>query len=321
MLIPRFLIATFSVAVMMLGANAVSGQNYPNKPIRILSTEAGGVLDIAARVIAQEISAPLGQPVLVENRASTIIPDMAARATPDGYTVSMGGGSTWLTPLIQKTSYDPIRDLAPITSVYTFPYILVVNSSVPVKSVKDLIDLVKAKPGVLNIAATASPGGLSFLAAELFKATTGVNMVRVAYKSNASALIAVLAGEAQLMFNDPGSVTPHVKSGKLRALAVASLEPTPLAPGLPTLAASGVPGFEVISFTGALVPAGTPAPVISRLNREIVRALNKADVKEKFFKEGIEVAGSTSGQFAAKIKSEMAKWGKVLKNAGVKPEL
>ncbi len=210
-------VISLAVAIPMLGMGAAYGQPYPSKSIRMLSTEPGGFLDITVRTIAQEITGPLGQPVVVENRPSTIQPDVLAKATPDGYTIAIASGTTWLTPLIQKTAYDGVKDFAPITLAVTYPYLLVVHPSVQVKSAKELIDVAKAKPGALNIAAAASPGGQSFLAAELFKAMAGINLVRVPYKGNEAALISVVSGESQLMFIAPSSALPHVKQNRLYA--------------------------------------------------------------------------------------------------------
>jgi tripartite-type tricarboxylate transporter receptor subunit TctC len=321
MLTTRSVVSIVSVVVMALGAGTLWGQDFPNKPIRILATEAGANFDLQARMIAPGISASLGQPVIVENISSAILPDILAKTAPDGYTMATAGSSFWVSPLTQKTSYDMVRDFAAITMMTTYPYLLIVHPSLPVKSTRDLINLAKANPGVLNIGATASPGGASFLAAELFKAMAGVNMVRVPYKGNASALVAVIAGEVHLMINDVPTATPSVKSGKVRAVAVTSLEPSPLAPGIPPLAATGLPGYELISIVGMMAPAGTPAANINRLYQEIVRFLSRPDVKEKFFNNKIEVVASSPAEFAAKIKSEIAKWGKVLKDAGVKAEL
>jgi tripartite-type tricarboxylate transporter receptor subunit TctC len=323
MLIERHVILLFILMLTSWCGSVSAQQNYPDRPVRMLSTEAGGFLDIVARLIAQDLGPSLGQPVVVENKSSVITPEIIAKATPDGYTMGIGAGTVWITPLIQKVPYDPIKDYSPITIAVTYPYILIVASSVPVKSVKELVELAKAKPGTLNIAATASPGGASYLAAELFKAIAGINLVRVGYKGNPSGLQAILAGESQLMFNDLGSVGPQVKAGRVRALAVSSLTPFPSAPDLPTMTASGVPGYEVINIAGVLAPAKTPRPVITRLNQEIVRVLNRADVRDKLVATGTgaQIATCTPEQFSEKIKSEMAKWSKVLKDAGVNPEL
>jgi tripartite-type tricarboxylate transporter receptor subunit TctC len=250
-----------------------------------------------------------------------LIADNLAKAPPDGYTVGIGGSVLWLTPLTQKTSYDAIKDFAPITWTTTNPYMLAVHPSVPVKSAKELIGLAKAKPGILNIAAASGSGSESFLAAELFKAMAGVNMVRISYKSAASAVIAVIAGDVESMIVAPNVVLPNVKAGKLRALAVTSLEPSPLAPGLPTLNASGVPGYEMIAIQGWLAPGKTPAAIVNRLNQEMVRAIMRPEIKERLLNNGNDVVGDTPSHFAAKINSEIVKWVKVLKDAGVKTEL
>ena len=318
MSLTRSVVSTFTVAMMVLGTQVVSGQNFPIRPIVFHTSEAGGTNDFAARVIAQGITGSLGQPVVVDNINSAISGETLARAKPDGYTMSLGSSIIWLSPLTQKTTYDPLKDLAPITLVFTYPHILVVHTSIPAKSVKELINLAKANPGKLNVSSAAATSGQSALSAELFKAMAGINMVRVPYKGNPSALIGLLSGEVDLMFNDLGSVTPHVKAGKLKPLAVTSLEPYSYTPDLPTLAASGLAGFESILVSGVMVPAGTPPEIITRLNQEIVRVLRGPEVKEKV--PGSEVMGSTPAAFGGKINSEIAKWGKLLKNAGVNLE-
>jgi tripartite-type tricarboxylate transporter receptor subunit TctC len=324
MLKPRSFAVSIALGAMVLGLGMASAQNpstelrtgFPSKPIVMLSTEAGGLLDIGARIIAQGISGPLGQPVIVDNRPPSLTPEILARAPADGYTLAIGG----LTQLTQKTSYDALRDFAPMTSVMTYPNVLIAHPSLPVRSVRDLIALAKANPGVLNIAATASPGAPTFLGAELLKSMGGVNIVRVPYKGTTQGLVAVISGEVHMMLVAPSLAMPSAKSGKLRALAVTSLEPSALAPGVPTVAATGLPGYEVVSLVGMLARAGTPPAIVNQLNDEIVRVLNRADVKEKFFNEGAERLSSTPAQFAAKINSEIVKWGKVLKDAGIKPE-
>lgn len=312
----RMLLAVLALGLTGFGANPVLAQDYPNKPIRIVTAAAGGGSDFTARQIAQGISGPLGQPVIVDNRTALQASEAGAKAPPDGYTLLVAGGVLWTTPLLQKTPYD-ISDFSPLSLLIREVSIVAVHPSVPATSVKGLIALAKARPGELNYGSGAT-GGLSHLAMELFNAMAGINTVRVAYKGIAPTMTALMSGEVQLTINDAGAVAPQAKSGKLRALAVTSAEPTPLAPGLPTMAASGLPGFEATGMTGILAPARTSAAVMNRLNQEIVRVANRADVKERFLNSGAEVVGSSSEQFAGTIRAEVAKWGKVIKDAGIK---
>ena len=319
MLIKRFVEWMFSIGMMVLGAGIVFGQNYPNKPIRIVASAAGGSGDFAVRLIAQGLSGALSQQVVVDNRGGVIPGEIVSKAPPDGYTLLIDAASFWIGPLLQETPYDPVKDFAPVTLTDSAPNVLVVNPSLPVKSVKELIALAKARPGELNYG-SSSTGSTPHLAAELFNMMAGVKIVRVPFKGSGPAVISLLGGQVQLMFATAGSVAPHVKSGRLRALAVASLQPSALAPGLPTIAASGVPGYEAVAFEGMFAPAKTPVAIIDRLNQEIVRVLNRAEVKERFFNAGVETVGSTPEEFAAAIKSNVAKWGKLIKDAGIRDE-
>lgn len=321
MLLGRFVLRVLLVGAMTFGATVVSGQNYPNKLIRIVASEAGGGGDLAARVIAQELTKSMGQPVVVENRGGGVIAgEVVAKAPPDGYTLLFYGDTFWLLPLMRSyVSYDPIRDFLPITSTVTTPLVLVVNPSVAANSVRELIALARAEPGKLNYSSAAA-GTSNHLSAELFKFMAGVDIVRILFKGHASALNAVIGGEAHLMFAIVGPAMAQVKAGKLKGLAVTSAEPTRLAPGLPTLAASGLPGYESVSTFGVFAPAGTPATIIDRLNHEIVRILNRAEIKERFFRSGMETLGSSPEEFAATIKSEIAKWGKVIRDAGIRDQ-
>jgi tripartite-type tricarboxylate transporter receptor subunit TctC len=307
-----------TLGLMLLGASLAAGQTYPNKPIRILASEAGSEVDIAARKIAPAISVTLGQPVIVDNRPGNISPELVAKATPDGYTLLMIAGSLWIGPLMQKTSYDPVKDFLPITLIYQYPLVVVVNPNVPAQSVAELIALAKAKPGALNYGRGAT-GGSSHLGAELLKSMAGVNIVQIAYKGSGPALQALVAGEVQVMVNNAASAAPLVKSGRLRALAVTSAAPSPLAPGLPTVAAS-LPGYEFEQLLGAFTTAGTPAAIVTRLNREMVRFLQRPDVKEQFFNAGAEVVASSSEALSARMKVDMARMGKVIRDAGIRVE-
>ena len=320
MLLARFVAWIFSAGIMLLGASVVSGQDYPIRPIRMVTSEVGGGNDLQARLIAQGLSGPLGQQVIIENRPSGVIPgEVVSKAPPNGYTLLLYNITLWIGPLMQNTPYDAVRDFSPIALATTAPNVLVVNSSLPVKSVAELVALAGARPGEFNYASSGT-GASNHLAAELFRAMAGVNIVRVPYKGAGPALNALIAGEVQLMFPTAGAVTPHVRSGRVRALAITSAEPSALAPGVPTVASSGLPGYESISIYGVFAPARTPRPIVNKLNEEIVRVLNRTDVKEKFFNAGVETVGGSPEQLAATVKSEMVRMGKVIKDAGIREE-
>ena len=320
MLLLRCVVSILSVGLTILGAGTVSGQDFPNKPIRIVTAGAGGGSDFTARLIAQGISAPLGQPVLVDNRGGGIIQgEFLSKSPPDGYGLTVTGNSFWIGPLLQKTPYDVVKDFAPISLISREVMVIAVHPSLPVKSVKELIALAKARPGALNYS-SATLGSPQHLGAELFKSLAGVNIVNVPYKGGAPAITAVVSGEVQMSLIDSGAVAPHVKSGRLRALAVTSADPSALAAGLPTVAASGLPGYEATSMTAMFAPGKTPAAIINRLNQEIVRVLNLPDVKEKFLNAGAEIVASLPEQAAATLKSDIAKWSKVIKDAGIKAD-
>lgn len=317
----RVVVWTFLAGLTVLGTGDVSGQSYPEKTIRIVAAAPGGVVDLTARQIAQGVSANWGHQVIVENRGggAGFASELVAKAPPDGYTLLIYGRDIWIAQFLHNVRYDAVRDLAPITLAVRSPGILIVHPSLPVKSVKELIALAKAKPGELNYA--SGPTGSSIhLAAELFRAMAGVNIVRVAYKGSAQGLNDLIAGEVQLMFPTTASAAPHVKSGRLRALAVTGAEPSALAPGLPTVAASGLPGYEAVAMTGLFAPTGTPAALINRLNKETTRVLNRADVKEKLFSTGSEAVGTSPGQLAATMKAEIARLGQVIKAAGIRAD-
>jgi tripartite-type tricarboxylate transporter receptor subunit TctC len=294
-----------------------SGQDYPNKPIRVVTGEPGGATNFSARFIAQGIAGGLGQNIIVENRPSRLLGEYVARALPDGYTLLIAGGTFVMGPLLQTMPYDVERDFAPVSLATTSPSVLLVHPSVQVKSVKELIALAKAKPGGLNYASGGS-GAASHLAAELFKSMANVDLVRINFKGNGPALNALMAGEVQMIFVSASAVAPHIKSGKLHALAVISAEPSALAPGLPTVAASGLPGYESASSQGVWVPARTSAAIINRVHQEVVRFLARPDAKEKLFSAGSEVVASSPEQFAKAIRTELVRMGKVIKDAGIK---
>lgn len=316
----RFVLRLLTLSAALLPTGIVAAQTYPNKPIRVVTSEAGGGNDVQARLIAQGLTARLGQRIVVDNRPSGVIPgEIVSKAAPDGYTLLLYNNALWTGTLMQKVPYDAVKDFSPVVWVSRTPNVLVVNPSLPVKSVVELIALAKAKPGELNYASSGT-GASNHLAGELFKAMAGVDIVRIAYKGAAQGLTDLLGGRVQLMFPTSVAVTPYMKSGQVRALAVTSAEPSRLAPGLPTMAAAGLPGYESIAIYGVFAPARTPRPIIDRLNEEIVRVLTAADLQEKFFNIGMEPVGGTPQQLAATIGSEMSKIGAVIKKAGIRGE-
>ena len=316
----RTVIWMLPAGTMALGAGIAQGQNFPNRPLRMLTGGAGGGNDIVARLIAQGLTANWGQQVIVDNRPSGIIPgEIVSKAQPDGYTMVVSGASFWISPLFQTAPYDPVKDFSSITLPVNTPNILAINQALPVKSVKELIALAKAKPGELNYGAPGT-GSSPHLGGELFKVLAGVNIVRINYKSAGAAITDLIAGQVQLTFGNALSVSPHVKSGRIKGLAVTSAQPSPLFPDLPTIAATGLPGYELISPFGIFAPARTPRTVVNTINAEIVKILNRPDAKEKLFNLGMEVVGSSPAQLEAMVKSETAKWRKVIKEAGLRAD-
>ena len=309
----------FPAVIGVLSAGAASGQGYPSKPVRFLTTGVGASTDLAARTVAQGLTDSVGWSVVVDNRGSTIVAsEIASRAPPDGYSILVMTDGLWRGPLFQKMPFDPIRDFAPITLVSRSPNILVVHPSLPVKSVKELIALAKARPGELNYGAGAI-GASTHLASELFKLMAGVNIVHVPYKSSGPAAVALLSGQLQVMFGTTGAVMTHIKSGRLRALAISTAQPSILAPALPTIAAAGnLPGYESAATAGMFAPAGTPQAIIGRLHEEVSRVLLRPEVKERFFNQSVEIVGGTPQETAAFVKSEIAITARIIKDAGIR---
>jgi tripartite-type tricarboxylate transporter receptor subunit TctC len=305
------------------GANATKGESFPSKPIRMVTAEPGGSNDLAARLIAPGLSEYLGQQVVVDYRGGAngnIAAGLVANANPDGYTLLSYGSTIWISPLLQdKAPYDALRDFAPISLTISSPNILVVNPSLPAKSVKELITLAKTTPGQLNYASGIT-GSTTHLSAELFKYMAGVDLVRVPYKGSGPALIDLISGQVKVMFPVAAAGLPHVKSGKLRALGVTSPEPSDLVPGMPTVAASGLPGYESTALSGIWSAAKTPKSVVERLNHEVLRVLDRADIKDKFLNAGAVTVGSTPQKFAAVMQSDIARMSKVIKSSGIHAE-
>lgn len=322
---PCIRFALFAAAVVLTahGASTNAAAAYPDKPVRmIVSFAPGGPADILARAISQKLSERMGQQVVVDNRAGAsgnIAAEVAARAAPDGHTLFLStAGVLTVNPTLFKMPVDTVKDFAPITLAATITSILVVHPSLGVKTVKELIQLAKAKPGQLSYG-SAGNGAASHLAMELFKSTAGIDMLHVPYKGAAPAITDLVGGQVQVMLIGVPVAMPQVRAGKLTALGIASLKRSPFAPELPTIADSGLPGFEVSNWLGVLAPAGTPREIVNRLNREIVDILRQPDVKERLFQQGFETVVSTPEQFAAYMRTELGKWAKVIKQAGIKP--
>ena len=313
----RFATVTAAAAIITTTAPAAA-QEYPSKTVRIVTSEAGAGSDFIARLAAQGLTAALGQQFIVDNRAGGVIAgDAVARSSPDGHTLLVYGNTLWLLPLMRKQMpYDPQRDFAPVTLATRGITVLVVHPSLPVKSVRELIALARARPGELNFG-TAAPGTTNHLASELFKSMAKVDMVRVSYRGATSALNALMSGDVQVMFPGVASVRPHMESGRIRVLAVATATRSPLYPDLPTVAEAGMPGFDAISAAGFFVPARTPDGIIARLNQEIVRVLQRPDAQQRMASMGLEPVGSTPAQLAALIKEDVMRMGRVIREAGI----
>ena len=310
--------ATVPVAAPVQGAEKGA---YPARPVRmVIAFAPGGGTDIVGRIVGLKLSETWPSPVVVDNRpgaGSTLGSEIVARAVPDGYTLQTVSMSHALNvSLYRKLSYDPVRDFAPVSLVAKAPNVLIVHPSVPAKSVKELIVLAKAKPGSLNFSSSGN-GGVSHLSAELFRSVAGIDIVHIPYKGAGPAMTALLGGEVQIMMATTPVASGQMKANRVRALAVSSAKRSALAPGLPTIAESGFPGFETDTWYGVLAPARTPAALVEKINRDIARVLEIAEVRTMLEQQGAEPAGGTPEAFGAFIRSEIEKWAKVIKAARV----
>ena len=311
-----------SLALLGVGGEWAFAQGYPARPIRlVVASSPGGASDILARMLGQKLSEELGQQVVVDNRggASGVIgTDIVAKATPDGYTLLIIQPSLTINPsMMRKLPYDAIRDLAPVSLVVNAAQILTVNPAVPAKNVKDLIALAKAKPGQLMFG-SPGVGGSPHLTAELFKLKAGIDMPQVPFKGSGMAFVSLISGEVSAAFSTVLSAMPHVKSGKIRPLAVTTLKRVQVLPDVPTMVESGVPGFETSQWFGILAPAGTPRRIVERLYQALARGSSSAEVKDRLTSQGVDVVNKKPEEFAALIKRETVQWADVIKSAGIK---
>ena len=312
-----------AMLAVALVPQASLAQAYPSKPLRlIIPFPPGGSNDVVGRMVAAQLSTRLGQPVVVENQGGAgglIGAEMAAKAAPDGYTLLLVSVAYAFNPAIYKLPYDPLTAFAPVAMLGAGPVVIAVTASLPVTSVKDLVALAKAKPGQLNYA-TAGVGSFQHLAAELFRQQTGTDMVHVPFKGGGPAMMDVIAGNTQVAIGSLIQMLPQIKAGRLKALGVGNATRIPALPELPTVAESGVPGYEVTNWWGIMVPAGTPRPIVERLHRELGAVVASAETRKRFETEGAEPLQRGAEEFGRYIAAETAKWARVVKDAGIKAE-
>ena len=313
-----------TAAVLLLaGASAHAQPNYPEKPIRmIVPYAAGGNADLLGRVVAQKLGEAFSQQVIIDNRAGAngvIGTELLARAAPDGYTLAFTASGHSINPGMYKVSYDPIRDFAPIAQTSSTPILIAVTAALPAKTVKALAALAKSRPGDLSYASQGN-GSPGHLAGVLFNSMNGINVVHIPYKSTSQAITDLTSGQVQMMYPSATSILPHVKAGRLRAVAIAAKTRSALAPEIPTAAESGMTGFEAGIWNGVLAPANTPAAIIDKLHSAIARIIQSSDVRERILGMGADPAISTPAEFSAFIAAELKKWTKVIKDSGAKPD-
>jgi tripartite-type tricarboxylate transporter receptor subunit TctC len=312
-------------ALVLVAATTLAGaQDYPSRPIRlVLGQPAGGPTDIVARLVGQKLAERLGQPVVVENRpgaGSNIGTEIVVKAPKDGYTLLVGTVQQIVNPyLFENLSWDPMRDLAPVALITKAHIVLVANPDFPARSLKELIAAAKAQPGTLTFA-SAGNGSTGHLALELLKTSAGIDVVHVPYKGTQPALTDVLGGRVPVMFDGVITSLPHIRAGKLRPLAVASLTRSPLLPDVPTMTEAGLPGFEAVGLATLMAPAGTPPEIVARLSREVGAIVRMPDVRDQLVAMGLEVVGDTPAQFGDYMRAESPKWAKVIRDARVKAE-
>jgi len=311
-----------AVAALVFAAAAALAQSYPSRVVRmVVAYPPGGSIDVVARLVNQRLTSAFGQQFIIDNRAGAagnIGTDYVAKAANDGYTLLMGSAASISSApaVYAKLPYDPVRDLAPITLIVTIPYLLLVNPAYPAQSVKELLALARARPGQLNYG-SAGTGTTSHLAMELFRSMAGIQVTHVPYKGSAPAATDLVGGQLQLLFDAPPSSLPFVRSGRLRALGISTLRRTPLLPDMPTIHEAGVPGYEVLTWSGICAPAGTPKAVVARLNEAIVQGVTSRETRDRFAALGADVVANSSEEYRKFILAELAKWSRVIREAGV----
>lgn len=312
----------FAATLVLAAAMPVMAQEYPVKPVRlIVGFPAGGGSDLVARVFAQKLTGALGQTVVVENRpgaSANIAGELAAKSAPDGYTLLFGNSSLSISPAVfKKLNYDPVRDLTPISMASSYPFVLAVHPSLPVRSVKALVALAKSKPGALDYA-SAGPATMSHLAMQLLRLKTGIELGHLSYKGAAPAAVSLMSGETQLAFLVMPVAHPQFKAGKMRGLGVAAPARSPAAPEVPTMQEAGVAGHEAVQWNGFFAPARTPQTVLDRLHREVAKAVQEPDVRKRIEAEGATPSGSSPSEFAKFFRAEAEKWADVARRSGTK---
>jgi tripartite-type tricarboxylate transporter receptor subunit TctC len=312
-----------AAAVLLALSTSVAAQDYPTKPVRlIIPFPPGGSNDVVGRMIATQLSERLGKQVIVDNRAGAggvSGTEIAARSPADGYTILVISLAHAVNPSLYKLTYDPIKSFTPVSILATGPNVLAVNPGVPANSVKELIALAKQKPGELHVA-HAGIGSFQHLGSELFKLMAGVDIVMVPFRGGGPSMIDVIGGHSQMMLGSLIQTVPHIRSGKLRALGTGGSKRTPVLSDVPTIAEAGVPGYEAVNWWGIMAPAGTPQPIVDKLHKELAVVLASDETKQRFASEGAEVVQRSPSEFAKFIETEMAKWGKVVKEANIKAE-
>jgi tripartite-type tricarboxylate transporter receptor subunit TctC len=316
----RFLTGLF-LAFM---ASSIWAQSWPNKPVRmIIAFPPGGPTDLVSRVLAQRLSEQLGQQVIVDNKpgaGGNLAAELAARATPDGYTIFYNTSAIVIGPaLYGKVNYDTLKDFAPVALTASVPMVLVVNPQLPARSVKEFLDLAKSRPGALNYSSSGT-GTITHLASAMMSTQTGVQTQHIPYKGSAPGLVDLAAGQTQFMIDTINTVLPYVRDNRLRGLAVTSIKRSSLLPDLPTLAESGMPGFDAAAWQGIVVPTGTPADIIQKLNTEVNKALAHPDLRARLAAQGAEILGGTPAEYSAHLRTDMPRWAKAVKDSGAKAE-
>ena len=309
-------LAILLALVATAATSAYAQDKYPTRPVRIVTSTPGGGNDFLARIVAPPLGSVMGQQIIVDNRPSRLVGGIAARSTPDGYTLVVGGSTMQYSPLMEKMDYNAITDFTPVSLLERSPNVLVVNPSLKVSNVGELVALARAKPGVLNYGTGASGASLH-LAGELFMIATNTKLARVPYKATGPAVLGLLTNEVQLVFATAGAVVPHLKDGKLKALGVTTAQPTPLVPGIPTIAQQGVPGFELVTIGFMLAPAKTPQSIVKRLNQHVVKLMQQSDVKGRLAGGGSEGISSSPEELGRIMREDDMRMRKLFRQLGL----